>query len=174
MENNFVNACILQFLYGRGGFDELRKKADGSFIASSIDIGKYREHLSCISIKYFQYELFILQLYNTIMKQWMLRYASFRICNNTSVENFANNLDLEDIRDIINQRKKNGSNSFRYIRYSSCSQFIHTIDDITKALPHTNASTRKNKNVGECLQHHFVKATLFITISPDDGSNFLI
>ena len=23
MENNFVNACILQFPYGRGGFDEL-------------------------------------------------------------------------------------------------------------------------------------------------------
>ena len=54
MENNFVNACILQFPYGRGGLDELRKKPDGSFITSSIDIGKYIEHLSCISIKYFQ------------------------------------------------------------------------------------------------------------------------
>ena len=46
MENNFVNACILQFPYGRGGFDELRKKPDGSFTTSSIDIGKYVEHLS--------------------------------------------------------------------------------------------------------------------------------
>ena len=69
MENNFVNACILQFPYGRGGFDELRKKPDGSFVTLSIDIGKYIEHISYISIKYFQYELFILQLYNTIMKQ---------------------------------------------------------------------------------------------------------
>ena len=86
MENNFVNAYILQFLYGRGGLDELRKKPDGSFITLSIDIGKYIEHLSHISIKYFQYELFILQLYNTIMKQWMLRYASFSIHNNISVE----------------------------------------------------------------------------------------
>ena len=174
MENNFVNAYILQFPYERRGFDELRKKPDGSFITLSIDIGKYIEHLSCISIKYFQYKLFILQLYNTIMKQWMLRFASFRICNHTSVENFANNLDLEDIRDILNQRKKNGSNSFRYIRYSSSSQSIHAIDAITKALPHTNASTRKNINVGECLQHHFGIATLFITISPDDENNFLI
>ena len=66
------------------------------------------------------------------MKQWMLRFASFRICNNTSVENFANNLDLEDIRDILNQRKKNGSNSFGYIRYSSSSQFIHAIDARTR------------------------------------------
>ena len=174
MENNFVNACILQFPYGRGGFDELRNKPDGSFITSSIDIGKYIEHLSHISIKYFQCELFILQLYNIIMKQWMLRFASFQICNNTSVENFANNIDLEDIRDILNQRKRNGSSSFGYIRYSSSSQFIHAIDAITKALPHTNTSTRKNKNVGECLQHHFGIATLFISISPDDENNFLI
>ena len=85
----------------------------------------------------------------------MLRYASSRIRNNTSVEHLANNLDLEDIKDILNQRKKNGFNSFGYIRYSSSSQFIHAIDAITKALPHTNASTRKNKNVGECPQHHF-------------------
>ena len=175
MENNFVNACILQFPYGRGGFDVLRKEPDGSFITSSIDIGKYIEHLSCISIKYFQYELFILQLYSIIMKQWMLRFASLWIRNNTSVENFANNLDLEDIRDILNQRKRNGSSSFGYIRYSSSSQFIHAIiDAITKALPHANASARKNKNVGECLQHHFGIATLFITISPDDENNFLI
>ena len=104
----------------------------------------------------------------------MLRFASFWIRNNTSVENFANNLDLEDIRDILNQRKRNGSSSFGYIRYSSSSQFIHAIDAITMALPHTNASARKNKNVGECLQHHFGIATLFITISPDDENNFLI
>ena len=75
----------------------------------------------------------------------MLRFASFRIHNNTSVENFANNIDMEDIRDILNQRKKNGSNSFGYIRYSSSSQFIHAIDAITKALLHTNASARKIK-----------------------------
>ena len=36
METNFVNACILQFPYERGGFDELRKKPDVSFITSSI------------------------------------------------------------------------------------------------------------------------------------------
>ena len=45
MENNFVIACILQFPYGRAGFDELRKKPDGSFITSSIDIGKYIKHI---------------------------------------------------------------------------------------------------------------------------------
>ena len=104
----------------------------------------------------------------------MLRFASFRIRNNTSAENFANNLDLDDIRDNLNQRKRNGSSSFGYMRYSSSSQFIHAIDAITKTLPHTNASARKNKNVGECLQHLFGIATPFITISPDEENNFLI
>ena len=75
----------------------------------------------------------------------MLRFASFRIRNSTSVENFAKNLDLEDIRDILNQGKRNGSGSFGSIRYSSSSQFIHAIDAITKALPHTNAFARKIK-----------------------------
>ena len=131
-------------------------------------------HRAHLSIKYFQYELFILHSYNTIMKQWMLRFASFRICNNTSVENFVNNIDFEGIRDILNQRKKDGSNSFGYIRYSSSSQFIHAIDAITKALPLTNASARKNENMGECLHHHFGIATLFITISPDEENNFSI
>ena len=104
----------------------------------------------------------------------MLKFVRLHELPHPPVENFANNLDLEDIRDIINQRKRNGSSSFGYIRYSSSSQFIHAIDAITKALPHTNASARKNKNVGECLQHHFGIATLFITISPDDENNFLI
>ena len=84
------------------------------------------------------------------MKQRMLRFASFRIHNNSSVENFANNLDLEAIRDILNQRKRNGSSSFGYIRYSSSSQFIHAIDAITKALPHTNASARKKMLESVC------------------------
>ena len=175
MENNFVNACILQFPYmEEEALMNYEKTPDGSFIMLSIDIGKYIEHLSRISIKYFQCKLFILQLYNIIMKQWMFRFALFWIHTSTSVENFAKNLDLEDIIDILNQRKRNGSSSFGSIRYSSSSQFIYAIDAITKALPHTNASARKNKNVGECLQHHFGIATLFITISPDDENNFLI
>ena len=75
----------------------------------------------------------------------MLRFASFRMRNSTSVENLAKNLDLEDIRDILNQRKRNGCSYFGSIRYSSSSEFSHTIDVITKALPHTNASAGKIK-----------------------------
>ena len=118
MENNFVNACILQFPYmEEEALMNYKKKPDGSFIMLSIDIGKYIEHLSRISIKYFQCKLFILQLYNIIMKQWMFRFALFWIHTSTSVENFAKNLDLEDIIDILNQRKRNGSSSFGSIRY---------------------------------------------------------
>ena len=50
-DNNFVNSCLLQFPFGIGGPDELQKKPDGSFVSSSIDMGKYVEHLSRLSIK---------------------------------------------------------------------------------------------------------------------------
>ena len=63
----------------------------------------------------------------------MLRFASFWIRNSMCVENFAKNLDLEDIRDILNQRKRNGGSSFGSIRYSSSSEFIHAFDAITKS-----------------------------------------
>ena len=59
MENIFVNACILHFTYGRGGFDELRKKPDGSFITLSIDICKYIEHIFPLSIFSMSYLFYI-------------------------------------------------------------------------------------------------------------------
>ena len=48
-----MNSCLLQFLFGIGGPDELWKKPDGSFVTSSIDMGKYVEHLSKIVNKIF-------------------------------------------------------------------------------------------------------------------------
>ena len=44
-DNNLVNACLLQFPYGRGGLHETRLKGDGSR-TSSTDVQEYIEHLS--------------------------------------------------------------------------------------------------------------------------------
>jgi hypothetical protein len=44
-DNNLVNACLLQFPYGRGGMHEQRRKVNGSFTCDT-DITKYAEHLS--------------------------------------------------------------------------------------------------------------------------------
>ena len=142
-DNNFVNSCLLQFPFDVGGPDELWKKPDSSFVISSIDMGKYAEHLSRFSIKYFQKELFTLQLYNIIMKQWMLHSVTFRLRNKTTVNKFANNLSEEDIRDVLQKKKKNQSSFTGGFRYCPATQFISAIDAITAYLLHTNAAARK-------------------------------
>ena len=47
-DNNLVNACLLQFPYGRGGMHEQRMKGNGSF-TNETDIRDYVEHLSNLS-----------------------------------------------------------------------------------------------------------------------------
>ena len=135
-----MNSCLLQSPFGIGGPDELQKKPDGSFVTSSI--------LSRLSIKYFQKELVTLQLYNIIMKQWMLHSLMFRLRNKATVNKFANNLSEEDIRDVL-QRKENNQSSFTgSFPYSPATQFISAIDAIT--------------------------AYFFVTISPDDENSWII
>jgi hypothetical protein len=73
-DNNSVNACLLQFPYGRGGMHELRLKGNGSF-TTKVDTDDYVEHLSRLSQPQFQMSLFNLILYNISMKQMMVKAA---------------------------------------------------------------------------------------------------
>ena len=43
-DNNLVNACLMQFPYGRGGLHELRMRGDGS-CTTNTDIKDYIEYL---------------------------------------------------------------------------------------------------------------------------------
>ena len=73
------------------------------------------------------------------MKQWMLHSVTFRLRNKTTVDKFANNLFEEDIRDVLQRKKKNQSS----FPYSPATQFSSAIDAITVYLPHTNVSAKK-------------------------------
>ena len=137
-------------------------------------MGKYVERLLRLSIKYFQKELFTLQLYNIIMNQWILRSATFRLRNKTTVDKLATNLSEKDIRDVLKRKKKNQSSFTGSFPYSPATQFVSAIDAITAYLPHTNATARKKHNIVECLQHHFGIPTFFLTISPDDENSWII
>ena len=108
------------------------------------------------------------------MKQWILHSAMFRLRNKTTVDKFANNLSEEDVRDVLQRKKKNQSSFTGSFPYSPATQFISAIDAITAYLPHTNAAAKKNHNIVECLQHHFGVPTFFVTISPDDENSWII
>ena len=77
-DNNLVNACLLQFPYGRGGMHEQRTNNNKSFTCN-IDIEEYVQHLSKVSQRHFHHELFSLILYNLSMKQAMVRNAGWKV-----------------------------------------------------------------------------------------------
>ena len=76
-DNNLVNACLLQFPYGRGGMHEMRKRGDGS-LTNKMPIEDYVEHLSKVLQPHFHHELFSLILYNISMKQSMVKSAGYK------------------------------------------------------------------------------------------------
>ena len=69
-DNNLVNACVLQFPYGRGGMHEVRLLSDGSR-TTKTKLNLYLSHLSLLSGKVYHKSLFVLTLYNISMKQGM-------------------------------------------------------------------------------------------------------
>jgi len=109
-DNNLVNACLLQFPYGRGGIHELRKKGDGS-MTDKTHIEDYVEHLTRLSQPHFHSELFTLILYNMDMKQTMVRTACWKVREKGNAAAFAQELTQEDVNAALNARS-NGTGSY--------------------------------------------------------------
>ena len=78
--NNLINACLLQFLYGRGGINEDRLiEVHEPWQNKNIDIDQYVTHLSKISQPHFHYDLFCLILHNMKIKLQMVKFASYKV-----------------------------------------------------------------------------------------------
>ena len=54
-ENNLVNACLLQYPFGRGGLHENRKRPDGT-MHRNVSIEEYVKHLSMLSQPQFHHD----------------------------------------------------------------------------------------------------------------------
>ena len=74
-DNNLVNACLLQFPFGRGGIHEVRMREDGS-ITDKILLEDHMEHLSQLSQLHFHFTLI---LYNLSMKQFMAKTVGWKV-----------------------------------------------------------------------------------------------
>jgi hypothetical protein len=170
-DNNLINACILQFPYGRGGMHDLRYNKDG-IITNNIDILEYIKYLSMISQPQFHTELFTLILYNIYMKQMMVRTASWKVRNKTDINMLANEICIDDVNMAIDaSRYARGSNDENTIKGR---KLLGAIDTICKSVPHTNEAARYAKRNAESLQHHFGCPTFFLTVTPDDDNNIII
>ena len=170
-DENLVNACLLQFPYGRGAMNEDRMKNDGS-ISTSVDVKEYIQYLSMLSLRQFHRDLFTLILYNMYMKQMMVRKANLKAREKGDSTLFAQELTFEDVNAAIHARRT---------RTQSCNEtnhpggkFLGAIDVVCQTVPHSNEAARKARRNVECLQHHFGCPTFFLTVTPDDDNHFLI
>ena len=168
-DNNLVNACLLQFPYGRGGLHETRLKADGSR-TSSTDVQEYVEHLSMVSQPHFHHELFSLILYNMFMKQEMVKSAGWRVRRNATADAMAEDLTEEDV-DMAIDWKLNGTASGAS---SIARQFIGAVDTIARSVPHTDDAAKRAKLDGEAHQHRFGLPSFFVTFAPDDDNSLVV
>jgi hypothetical protein len=170
-DNNLVNACLLQFPYGRGGMNERRLRSDGTY-TTNIDISEYIKYLSLQSQPQFHRELFTLILYNMEMKQMMVKTAGWKVRNKADANLFANDLSMADVDEAIESarhaRGVTNQNVFRGRR------LLGAIDAICKSIPHTNEAARQARRHAEALQHHFGCPTYFLTVTPDDDSHYLV
>jgi hypothetical protein len=147
-DNNLVNACLLQFPYGRCKMHEDRLKANGSF-TNSTDVGEYVEHLSRISQPHFQQPFFSLILYNMTMKQMMVCSAGWRVRNKVNAETLEVNLMTEELDNAVNDRR-NRSNPESS---SNGNWYLRAVDASKKAVPHMNLAAKRAKQNAEAIQH---------------------
>ena len=166
-DNNLVNACLLQFPYGRGGIHELRKKGDGS-MSSKTHIEDYVEHLTRLSQTHFHRELFTLILYNMHMKQAMVKTAYWKVREKGNATSFSQELTKDDVAQALNGKltgKRNGGNN-------AGNRFVSAIDAVARSVPHTNEASKRGRREAEAMQHHFGLPHFFLTSAPDDQNSF--
>ena len=165
--DNLVNACLLQFPYGRGGLNEFRLNKEGE-ITSINDIEQFTKYISMVSLPQFHAELFTLQIYNMQTKYTMVQSAGWRIRHKLCAQLLAQNLTAQDIYDAIeNTRNATG-------RYGRGHVLLGAIDAICKTIPHTNEAAKRARREIETMQHHFGCPTFFLTVTPDDDNHILV
>jgi hypothetical protein len=169
-DNNLVNACLLQFPYGRGGMHELCVQGNGNY-STNTDIQEYIEHLSRLSQPQFHHELFTLILYNLSMKQSMVRMATWRVRNKCNAKMLAKELTIEDLSTAISSRQTIGT---KRDRSGTAQHFLDAVDAITRAVPHTNEAAKQARSNGECIQHNYGAPSLFLTVTPDDDNSLIV
>ena len=166
-DNNLVNACLLQFPYGRGGMNECRMNKKGD-LKHYVDVDKYISHLSRLSNLECQAESFTLILYNMFMRRLMVRNAGWRVRNKLKASQISRNLSKEEVNQAIH-RKNTGQ-----IYTGPGNTFISAVDAVSCSVPHSNGATRKARLQGEAICHQFGTPHFFLTITPDDENAFFI
>lgn len=171
--DTLVNSSLLQFPFGRGGIHEKRIKGTGS-LTTTVDIEDYCKHIARLSQTHFHHELFSLILYNTSIKQKILRSTFFNVRDKKTAHALATDLTPSALCNAIGNRRRAPERNEQHYAFNHADKFLQTIDAVAKAIPHTNDASKKALSQAYAHQHNFGLPHIFLTITPDDENSFLI
>lgn len=166
--NNFTNACLLQFPFGRGGLKERRLDGDG-FPTTYLDYALYAQHLSFISNPTFHRPLFVLQLFNVRLRCKILRAATQQLHGKWKVPDLRSELQGVDFTEAVNAKINRQVGG-----HPTAHKVLRAVDAISRALPNTNEAAKRARQWVEALQHHFNIGGVFLTVTPDDENSFVV
>jgi hypothetical protein len=159
---------LLQFPYGRGGPSENREVVDKSI--KRVYLEKYIKHLSQKSDVVFQSPMIQLLMYSQISKVRLLEYSRLQVRGTVDASRIAESFSPGELDRTIESRRNGSNHAGDYVS----NRILDSVDAISRSLPHTNEASRKARNKGEAMQHHFGQASVFLTVSFDDDNSFLI
>ena len=164
-----LDACLLQFPYGRGSMDERRLLKDGSW-TRDCDMFEFFEHLSLLSQPHFQRPLVQLIMCSLMSKERLLKSSRLQLRGKTAASNLADGLNSSDVISAINGRRLNN----RFAGTETSRRFLNAVDATARALPHTNEAAKSARGNGEAMQHHLGMGSVFLTVTFDDENSVLI
>jgi Helitron helicase-like domain at N-terminus len=170
-DNNLVNGCLLQFPYGRGGFNEERNT---SAIKTSkcVNVMKYTQYLSVVSLNQFHTELFSLQLYNMQLKFLMIQTAGWKLRDKLFAAILSSPISPTIVYEAIDHTRRRATVNTNTVNGGR--MLLGAVDAICRRIPHSNEAAKKARGDIETMQHHFGCPTYFLTVTPDDDSHLLI
>lgn len=169
-QEDIIETCLLQFPYGLGGFEEIRRKpSDGSF-TDKVNICDYLEHLLKVSQPVFQKPLFQLICYHYFSRQEILRTSRFKLKGDVTAEALANGTQYKDVAAAVDSRRRGNHHAGNHVSKT----ILDACKTTGKSLPHTNEAATLARGNGEAMQHHFGIGSIWLTVSFDDHNSWIM
>ena len=166
--DTWLLANLLQFPYGRGGFNEVRENK-GNLASDKLDMTKFIEHLSLIAEPDMHRPLHALMLYNLAYKSTMLRSACSVVENGKEAAKIVQGLNAQD---LLNTAAASEHNVFGGTAVSR--KYLQYVKTVAGKLPHSNESAGKARMNMEAMCHNLGPPHAFLTVTFDDDNSFLL
>lgn len=162
-DDNFIMSCPLQFPYGICGPDTTRFLPNGDYY--NMTLSDFATHLSNLSNPNMHVPKFVLKVFNMKLRSTMLQRAFTTFNSKRTIHNLREDLSLESFQDAtISNNYGNRASS----------DFLKSLQTINRSMPHTDSAAKRARCYMDALQYKFGLGGIFLTVTPDDETSFLV